>query len=248
MKDHLFGILGYGYVGQATHFSLIKNFPTKIYDTNKDDYKDNLSVCNTVFICTPTQTQQDVKILINDVINLYSCNPNIQFIIRSTLPVGTCKLLKKQIKNIIYMPEFFRERYWESDCLKRPLIVGYDGKTLPTWISKEKIIVCTTDEAEIIKMFANNFAVLKIAFANIFYDLTQATNTDYDKIKNAFLEISHDQNYIEMPGHDGQRGFGGKCLPKDLNFLTKTLKQHKIDNKLFSIIKKYNDIWRDKSE
>lgn len=247
MKHHKFGILGYGYVGRATHLSLCKNQKVIIYDIKKSANKNNLSTCDTIFICIPTNTQKDIKKLFREIKDIYKLNPKIQFIIRSTLPIGTCDLLKKHIPNLIYIPEFLRERFWKKDCLKRPLVVGYDGGKLPSWLTKEKIIKCTMPEAEIIKMFTNNLAVFKITFANIFYDIANATNSDYDKIKNAFLQVSHDQNYIEMPGHDGRRGFGGKCLPKDSIFLQKTLSNYNIDNKLIKIINRYNDKWRKKS-
>ena len=72
-------------------------------------------------------------------------------------------------------------------------------------------------------MFSNNFAIMRIAFANVFYDLSESVGADYDNVLSMWQKVQQDQSYMEVPGHDGTRGFGGKCLPKDLDFLIETL-------------------------
>lgn len=242
-----FGIMGYGYVGKATHLSLLKNQKCTVHDIMFDTALNDLMNCEFIFICIPTSTQTDIDNLIIEAKKLNDLNPNCQIIIRSTLPLGACKKLESSIgKKIIYIPEFLRERFWQEDSLKRPLIVGHNGVDIPDWLSAEEIFECTTDEAELTKMFSNTFAVMRIAFANVFYDLSQKVEADYAHIKNMYFKVAHDQTYMEVPGHDGTRGFGGKCLPKDLDFFIQTLDEHQIDQDWFKNIRDLNKRWQAK--
>ena len=239
-----FGILGYGYVGKATHKGLLKDAKAIVYDTMFDMDKSAIYNADTVFICIPTNTYEDINIIITEIKNLQEHNQDVKIIIRSTLPLGACTKIQAQVGPIIYIPEFLRERYWDTDCLKRPLVVGCDvADFVPDWLLEDEIHECETDEAELVKMFANNFAVMRIAFANVFYDLAESVGADYDTVKDMFFKIQQDQTYMDVPGHDGTRGFGGKCLPKDLDFLIETLDKHGINQNWFKHIRELNKEW-----
>jgi UDPglucose 6-dehydrogenase len=241
-----FGILGYGYVGKATHKGLLKDQKAIVYDIMFDVDKQIIYEADTVFICIPTNTDTDIDTIIQEIKDLQGQNPNVNIVIRSTLPLGACERIQREVGDIIYIPEFLRERYWDTDCLKRPLIVGRDSGVLPNWLIDEEIVQCSTKEAELVKMFSNNFATMRIAFANVFYDLAQSVGADYDVVKDMFFEVQQDQTYMEVPGHDGTRGFGGKCLPKDLDFLIDTLDKHGIDQNWFKHIRELNKGWKEK--
>jgi UDPglucose 6-dehydrogenase len=242
-----FGILGYGYVGKATHKGLLKDQKAIVYDTIFDTPKDVIYSADVVFICIPTNTDNDIKIIIEEIKNLKQHNTKVQIVIRSTLPLGACDQIQQEAGDIIYIPEFLRERYWDTDCFRRPLVVGNDTKEIPTWLENEEVHKCSTTEAELVKMFSNNFAVMRIAFANVFYDLAQSVDADYDTVKDAFFKVQADQTYMEVPGHDGGRGFSGKCLPKDLDFLIDTLDKHGINQNWFKHIKELNNGWQKES-
>lgn len=241
-----FGILGYGYVGKATHKGLLNNSDATIHDILRNTDRIILKDVHTVFVCLPTETEDQIAILIDELQQIQAFNPSVQFIIRSTLPLGTCEQIQNLVGNIIYIPEFLRERYWETDCTKRPLVVGCDNMSLPEWLLAEHIHTCSTKEAELVKMYQNNLNVVKIAFANVFYDLADSVGADYDTVKDAVLKIQHDQTYLDVPGHDGTRGFGGKCLPKDLDFIIATLDTHNIDQNWFKHIRELNKQWKQK--
>jgi UDPglucose 6-dehydrogenase len=240
-----FGILGYGYVGKATHKGLLKDAKAIVYDIMFDMPKEVIYEADTVFICIPTITETDIDIVINEIKDLKQHNANVEIVIRSTLPLGACEQIQKEAGNIIYMPEFLRERYWDTDCFKRPLVVGSDNG-IPQWLQDEEIKTCSTKEAELVKMYSNNFAVMRIAFANVFYDLAENVGADYNKVLDMYLDIQQDQTYMEVPGHDGTRGFGGKCLPKDLDFLIETLDEKGIDQNWFKHIRELNKRWQKK--
>jgi len=226
---------------------LIKNCDCTIHDKNLESTIDIFQNTDVIFICIPTDRYEDFDIIINEILEIKKINKQALFVIRSTLSIGQSDRIQNTIKDkIIYIPEFLRERFWDTDCDRRPLIVGHDGVDLPTWLTEQEIIQCSTKEAELVKMFSNNFGVMKIAFANVFYDLAEKTGADYDLVKQMFFQIQQNQTYLDVPGHDGTRGFGGKCLPKDLDFLIDSLDSLQIDQNWFKHIRNLNKGWKDK--
>ena len=257
-----FGILGYGYVGKATHKGLIKELQPDctilskevcVYDIGIDEeivdvygnsipnIKEDLYKCDAVFICIPTNTDEDINVVMKEIRILKSFGDK-DIIIRSTLPIGATERIRSEVGDVIYIPEFLRERFWDTDCMKRPLVVGCDY-TLPQWLQEEDHIHVSTVEAEMIKMFSNNYGVVRIAYANVFYDIAQKLGANYDKIVDAYFQVGPKQTYMDVPGHDGSRGFGGKCLPKDLDFLINSLDNLSLNHEWFKTIRELNKGW-----
>ncbi len=236
------GIAGYGIVGKATHKGLLKNGPVVIHDLLTGTTIEDLYVCDYVFFCTPTDTDLSLQVLVDNIKCLKAVNPSCSIVIRSTVPVGTCKSIAQIINDkIYYMPEFLRERMWEEDCYDRPIIVGNDNQAVPIWLRGEECIFCTLEEAEVIKMLSNNMAAARVVFANHMYELSKAAGANYDNVLNAYLQVNHDQHYLEV--NDNLRSFGGKCLPKDLDFLINTFKQLGIPQTYFTAMKEDNQLW-----
>ncbi len=247
LSNDYFGIIGYGYVGRGTHYGLLKKQVVTIHDTLLNTKRSDLKACKFVFICIPTENYQHIEILKKEISLLIHQNSKVQIVIRSTLPIGTSDQIEKEFGiKLIYIPEFLRERFWEEDCQNRPLIVGHNSVNLPDWLLSDDIIQCSTSEAELVKMFSNNFAVMRIAFANIFYDMSQKADANYDKVKSMYFKVAHSQTYMEVPGHDGTRGFGGKCLPKDLDFLIDSIDKEQLDSQWFKHIRDLNKEWQKK--
>ena len=98
----MFGILGYGFVGKATKLGLGLPDDTVIHDIAIGTDKSVLDSADTVFVCIPTNTDDDIDVLISEVQQLKADT----VIIRSTLPLGTCKRINKSC--VIYMPEFLQ--------------------------------------------------------------------------------------------------------------------------------------------
>ena len=101
----------------------------------------------------------------------------------------------------------------------------------------------TTDkEAEMIKTAQNTMLASRVALANMVYDACLQNGVDYHKVK----QIAFDNFEIlgphmtQVPGPDGSRGFGGKCLPKDIRAFSTVYNSDLLD----SIIN-YNDSLRD---
>jgi UDPglucose 6-dehydrogenase len=237
------GIAGYGIVGKATHKGLLNNSgKILIHDTLSGTSIEDLHVCDYVFFCIPTDSDASTQILIDEIKRLKVVNTDCVIVIRSTVPVGTCSMIEKIINDkIYYMPEFLRERIWEQDCLNRPIIVGSDHQAVPTWLLGEECIFCSLEEAEVIKMLSNNMAAARVVFANHMYELSKAVGADYNTVLNTYLQVNHDQNYLEV--NENMRAFGGKCLPKDLDFLISTFNKLNIPQTYFTAMKEDNQLW-----
>jgi UDPglucose 6-dehydrogenase len=73
------------------------------------------------------------------------------------------------------------------------------------------------------------------------YDLAQSANSDYNKVLSLWQLIENKQTYLDVG--DNLRGFGGKCLPKDLDFLIDTMSERNIEETLFTAVKQDNNKW-----
>lgn len=237
------GIAGYGFVGKATHKGILNDMPVLIHDLKRNTKLSDLQDADTVFFCVPTDNQNDVNRLLDEIKKLKEINKECKIIIRSTIPLGTSKRIEELIQDkIIYIPEFFRQRIWEEECGRRPLIVGHNGINVKEWVGDDDFLECSLEEAELIKMFSNNFAALRVVFANHFYELAEQSNCNYDVITQLFSKVMHPESYLEV--NENLRGFGGKCLPKDLDFIINTFNQLGLSQTLFDSVKKDNEQWK----
>lgn len=237
-----FGILGYGVVGKATHKSILWDKQVVVHDIAQATDIKEMKRCKTVFVCLPADNQNEVDKLVTEIIEVKKNNQWCDFVLRSTVPIGTCERIQNTLQQpIYYMPEFLRDRYWETDCLNRPIVLGSDMKTVPEYLQTEDVLTCSLQEAETLKMMSNAYASLRITFANHFFDLSKKTDSDYNHIVNMLLQTQHEQTYLEAS--DELRGFGGKCLTKDLDFLLSTFRGIGLQQTLLSAIKEDNTKW-----
>ena len=93
-----------------------------------------------------------------------------------------------------------------------------------------------------VKYFTNCFLANKVSFANEMYDLCCALNIDYNTIvEYVILDKRLGKSHWLVPGPDGDLGFGGHCLPKDLSALIKISDDLKTVNNTLKSAKKTND-------
>lgn len=237
-------IVGYGVVGRATHLSLYNNDISVtavdvdgIVDFRPGDF-------DLIYICIPTNNHDDLQTLAAMVRRFYH-ESQATICVRSSVPVGFISRDMADLRDrIIYAPEFLRERRWQQDCLENPWILGSDGaehRVIPV-PSGRRAYYITLAEAEVTKMMTNSYAALRVVFANHIHDLARAYGGDYVRIEKIYEDIQlRDQNYLQVTPE--LRGFGGKCLPKDLDFLIGSFARAGLPQTLFDSVRDDNARW-----
>ncbi len=230
------GIIGYGVVGKAAENTLSKKFKIVKYDKyqNFDDFEDLLE-CSFVFIMVPTpfdcnKNEVDDQAVLESLSKLEKLRFTNTVIIKSTLPPGKCDFYSSNFDlEIAFNPEFLRESTTPNEDFENQNIVVIGSSSIETFHSVKKMYtkVLSSDakyhhtslkDAEMIKCAQNTMLASRVALANMIYDACQENGIDYSKVK----EIAFDSFEIlgphmtQVPGPDGNRGFGGKCLPKDI--------------------------------
>lgn len=240
------GLIGIGIVGGATKQVLQKAHEIFPYDKYKEPFNSEKHVndlaefAEVVFICVPTPMKPSGEIdysAIHNSLNLLdektkekARNQNeIVVVIRSTAVSGSTDNFAKQYPfQFSFNPEFLREKHALEDMESQSrVIIG--ANSAETYLKIEalykpilpdaKYISVDIKTAEMIKYCANVMLTGQVALANEIYQICKKVGVDYDSVKRAVLLDERIGKHIDVPGPDGDLGFGGKCFPKDLNAL-----------------------------
>ena len=231
-------IIGYGFVGKALHNGLTNEVETYLVDPKLDTHVNELNsfMPEIIFICVPTPMNDDgsqkISILEDVIIEIKKLSFSPLTVLKSTvIPKYFC-YLEKSIPNLIYNPEFLREKSANEDFLNSELIIFGGQRNSTDYLAGfyKEYTNCKNTEyqhtdlisASLIKYSINTFLATKVTFFNELFKVFNESGST-DSWKNIINIISKDQrigkSHMEVPGHDGKLGFGGPCLPKDCNSL-----------------------------
>jgi UDPglucose 6-dehydrogenase len=230
-------IAGYGTIGHLVEdiFGLVHD--TVIYDPPKGlGHPDCLQDVDFVFVCVPTHSLADGECDSTKVEEIVAAaTPEQAIVCHSTVSIGTTeRLMRTYGKPLVYVPEYAGESpdHPYRQIVNRAFFIlgGYE----PTVTSVRQLFETVYGDecryysvaptaAEFAKYMENAFLALKVAFCNEFYDLCQVFRVDYELVRELWLQdprIGASHTVVTS-----ERGYDGKCLPKDVSALCATARR-----------------------
>jgi Predicted UDP-glucose 6-dehydrogenase len=229
------GLIGLGVVGRAVH-DLFADAGHEVVGWDRADGgvypADELEQCEFCVICvdTPTRDGQADVSAVERAVSEVRCQ---RLLLKSTVPPGTTdRLAAEHGREICFWPEYvgqssYHNPYFPKRIADVPFVVLGGEPSARTWFIDRLLPIlgptkqyfqCSAREAEIVKYTENAYFAVKITFVNEMRRLAEAFGADWHTVREGWLldprvEPMHTAAFSRSPG------FGGGCLPKDLEAL-----------------------------
>lgn len=250
------GIVGFGIVGQAVKHGFEqknKAHSFLVYDKYKNigNLADVAKESDFIFICLPTPSSEkgiDLSVIdrtLDEIAKLSELGKII--VIKSTAVPGTNKMYSKLHPKMQFVsnPEFLREASYLDDAANQDrIVIGSENEEAKRKVFElykadfpdARIFLCSSMEAEMVKYSANCFLATKVIFANEIFELCSRLGIDYGRVCEIFSSDARIGNsHLNV---SNERGFGGKCFPKDIQALIEVFEANGIDASMLK------SVWR----
>lgn len=228
-------IAGYGAVGEAIAYALgdsdIDLFVDDPMKGRMYDPHPNLTKPDGVIVCVATPEDVDGSCYTKNVEDVFDKYGDTKYLIKSAVdPVWLDWETSVRDGSYTYSPEFLGSSNMNRDTkmeFQNQEFAIYGGDDPRFWDELfkpflpclETVRYCSLQQASFAKYVENTFLATKVAFFNemrcIFDDLNFV---GFDQMVDAItIDPRIGRSHTQVPGPDGRRGFGGHCLPKDLN-------------------------------
>ena len=236
------GIIGNGFVGSAVEYGFSVDTEQFIVDpkfndnTLQDLVNRNAEI---TFVCVPTPQQDthmdvDTSIARTVLQELNELEYKGVVVVKSTITPHHLKQFKTLYSNLrlVYNPEFLTEANSKQEFINPHMqILGGELQDCieveQAYINHSKVKIVPTfktdlTSASMIKYTINSWLATKVSFFNELFHLHQSSNaeTSWEQFTDMLKRDPRvGDSHMQVPGPDGQFGFGGHCLPKDTNAL-----------------------------
>lgn len=239
-------IVGYGWVGK----SMAAIFPDAVlFDEPLGiGTREEINACDICFVCVPTPSQPSGECDLSIIRDVVSWIDGPIICLKSAIPPGTTDMLRAQhpTKRIVVSPEFIGEGPTWNGTIAGTFAADYPDRAEQSRLWPYVIAGGQKDAAadvlnafeealgpgveylyeenpttvELVKYLENVWLAMQVTFANTFYEIARAVGADYEAARDLWaydprVSASHTDVLPE-------RGFGGKCLPKDLQAIIRT--------------------------
>jgi len=249
MQRKKIAVIGYGYVGKAFVKMLEGHYDVVIYDPaynpshNYDgvhfvDALQDFKECSLGVVCVPTPQSPDGSCDTSYVRSTLETLNSPLIVIKSTVTPGTTDELRTQSgKRIVFSPEYVGESkyynpFFGSDMKEVPFVIAggndkdcndYFDILIPILGPTKTYFKTTSLSAEVIKYMENTYFAIKLTFINEMYNICQTLGADWYAVREGWL-LDPRVERMHTAVFPSDRGFKGKCLPKDTLALVQAAK------------------------
>jgi len=240
-------------------------FPTldaKHNNLDKNDYSE-VNKCDFAVICVPTPMQDNGQVDISIVQEVISLLDVPLILIKSTVPPKTVENLSDMHinKRIVFSPEYMGEgkyvvQWWKDKEYPHPtdmkkhsfqIFGGAKEDTHDVIQFFQRVLgpdvrYLQTDSttAELTKYMENAWGAMKVTFCHEFHEIAKALGVDYSELRELWLQDGRVER-MHTAVFEDDKGFGGKCFPKDVNGIYNVAKKFGVDAKVLKTIIEKND-------